>query len=159
MKRIIVDNGDGSVGICIPAQKCINSMLRTVDGDGVFVYENADACISAIADKDIPDALSYRITGILNIPADRVFREAWTDDKDTETVDIDMPRAAEIAHAVRRVKRAYKFKSHDIDATIPSKAEAAEAARQIIRDEDADLQVDIDNSVDPEELKSLIEAY
>lgn len=67
-----------------------------------------------------------------------------------------MNKAKEIAHEQRRAVRAEKFAPLDIKATIPSEAEAAEAARQAIRDEDAALQVAMDNAATPEELKALL---
>lgn len=52
-------------------------------------------------------------------------------------VVVDLDKAKEIAHDVRRSVRNEKFAPLDIKATIPTEAEAAEAARQVIREEDA----------------------
>jgi hypothetical protein len=71
-------------------------------------------------------------------------------------ININMNKAKEIAHEQRRAARAEKFAPLDIKATIPSEAEAAETARQAIRDEDALLQTAMDNATTPEELKALL---
>ena len=69
---------------------------------------------------------------------------------------VDLDKAKEIAHDTRRQVRNEKFAPLDIKATIPTEAEAAEAARQVIREEDALLQTSMDNATSVEELKTLL---
>ena len=69
-------------------------------------------------------------------------------------ITVNMTKAKEIAHAARREKRAEDFKPLDIQATIPAQAAQAEVGRQAIRDADAGLQQNIDNTNSPEELKA-----
>lgn len=71
-------------------------------------------------------------------------------------IKVNMDKAKEIAHARRREVRNAKFAPLDIKVTIPTEAEEAEAARQVIREEDAQLQVQMDSAVTPEELKALL---
>ncbi len=71
-------------------------------------------------------------------------------------VVVDLDKAKEIAHNVRRQVRNEKFAPLDIKATIPTEAEAAEASRQVIREEDEVLQVAMDNASNQEELKALL---
>ena len=71
-------------------------------------------------------------------------------------VVVDLDKAKEIAHNVRRQVRNEKFAPLDIKATIPAEAETAEAARQVIREEDALLQTSMDNASSAEELKLLL---
>tara|TARA_B100000035_G_C21017246_1_gene562499 strand:+ start:540 stop:764 length:225 start_codon:yes stop_codon:yes gene_type:complete len=71
-------------------------------------------------------------------------------------ININMTKAKEIAHTARRAARAEKFAPLDIEATIPSMATEAEAARQVIRDEDAALQIQMDAAGTPDELKALM---
>lgn len=71
-------------------------------------------------------------------------------------IQVNMNKAKEIAHDIRRAARNEKFAPLDIKATIPAEAEAAEAARQVIRDEDALLQIHMDNASSAEELKLLL---
>ena len=71
-------------------------------------------------------------------------------------VVVDLNKAKEIAHNTRRQVRNEKFAPLDIKATIPAEAVAAEAARQVIREEDALLQTSMDNASSAEELKLLL---
>ena len=67
------------------------------------------------------------------------------------TINIDKAKA--IGHDIRREERAKEFAPLDIQATIPAKAEEAEAARQVIRDKYAVIQQEIDAATTPEEIK------
>ena len=67
------------------------------------------------------------------------------------TINIDKAKA--IGHDIRREERAKEFAPLDIQATIPAKAEEAEAARQVIRDKYAAIQQEIDAATTPEEIK------
>jgi hypothetical protein len=69
-------------------------------------------------------------------------------------VDIEKYRA--ICHDKRRAARAEEFKPLDIKATIPSEAQAAEEARQEIREKYALLQIQMDAAQSVEELKALL---
>lgn len=71
-------------------------------------------------------------------------------------ININMNKAKDIAHEIRRAVRAEKFAPLDIKATIPSEAEQAEAERQAIREADAVLQTQMDSATTPEELKALL---
>lgn len=70
---------------------------------------------------------------------------------------INIDKAKAIAHNKRREARAEEFKPHDdvIMKQIPGNdAAAAEAARQIIREKYAAMQVAIDAAVTPDEIKA-----
>ena len=69
---------------------------------------------------------------------------------------INVEKAKSIAHDMRRAARAEEFKPLDVKATIPSEAEAAEAARQFIREKYADIQAKIDAAATPEEIKEAL---
>ena len=69
---------------------------------------------------------------------------------------INIPKAKEIAHEMRRVERAKEFAPLDIKATIPSEAATAEAARQAVRDKYAVIQQSIDAAATPEEIKAAL---
>jgi len=74
-------------------------------------------------------------------------------------ITINLDKAKSIAHDKRRAARAEEFKPHDevIMKQIPgADAQAAEAARQVIRDKYAVMQVAIDGAKTPEELKALL---
>jgi hypothetical protein len=71
-------------------------------------------------------------------------------------ITINIDKAKNIAHDIRRAKRAEEFAPLDIKATIPSEAVAAEAARQAIRDKYAAMQTQINSASTPEEIKEAI---
>lgn len=69
---------------------------------------------------------------------------------------VNIDKAKNITHELRRAKRTTEFAPLDIKATIPSEAAAAEAARQAIRDKYTAIQSQIDIAATPEELKEII---
>lgn len=74
-------------------------------------------------------------------------------------ITIDMTKAKEIAHEKRRAARSAEFAPHDevIMKQIPGvDAQAAEAARQAIRDKYATLQAQMDAAQSADELKALL---
>jgi len=74
-KRIIVENSDGSIRtILVPTTKTVLT-------------------IEEIVEKDRPEELQYRIADVSVQPANRTFREAWTDANPSNTIDVDMNKA------------------------------------------------------------------
>lgn len=71
-------------------------------------------------------------------------------------IRINIEKAKNIAHDVRRAKRAEEFAPLDVKATIPAEAKAAEAARQAVRDKYSEMQAAIDQAATPDELKAII---
>jgi hypothetical protein len=71
-------------------------------------------------------------------------------------ITVDMNKAKVIAHDARRATRNAAFAPLDIKATIPSETVAAEAARAVIRTDDAVLQVSMDAASNADELKALL---
>ena len=71
---------------------------------------------------------------------------------------IDIDKAKDIAHDIRRAARAIEFKPFDeaISKQIPGAIKGAEAERQVIRDKYTAMQADIDASVTVEELKEAL---
>ena len=66
---------------------------------------------------------------------------------------IDVNKAKSIGHDMRRAARSAEFAPLDIKATIPSEANAAEAARQAVREKYATIQAQIDAATTPDEIK------
>lgn len=60
MKRIIYKTPDGGVAIIVPSQEALD------------LYG-----IEAIALKDVPHGLAFKIVDTTDIPSDRTFRGAW----------------------------------------------------------------------------------
>lgn len=73
-------------------------------------------------------------------------------------ITINLDKAKGIAHDKRRAARSAEFAPLDIKATIPAEAQAAEAARQVIRDKYAAIQNDINAAADVDTLKQIVES-
>ena len=71
-------------------------------------------------------------------------------------IRVNIDKAKEIGHEIRRAERTKEFAPLDIKATIPSEAAAAEAARQAIREKYAAMQNEIDAASSPEEIKAAL---
>ena len=71
-------------------------------------------------------------------------------------IQVDILKAKEIAHEKRRAARAAEFAPLDVQATIPTMAEQAEAKRAEIRSKYDDIQVQIDEAESVDVLKSII---
>jgi hypothetical protein len=72
---------------------------------------------------------------------------------------VNISKAVNIAHDMRRAARAKEFEPHDslIAKQIPGAgAQNAEAARQAIRDKYAQMQLQIDAAQSTEELKNIL---
>lgn len=140
-QKIVYTNNDGSVAIITPADEALTIMT-----------------IEQIAVKDVPDDLSYRITGAENIPSDRVFRDAWTDANPGDAVDIDMAKAKSIQ--MDRVRAARDVKWPDFDARYMAAQRdsmdltALDAGRQTLKDIPNNAQIDVDAAADVTALKA-----
>lgn len=69
---------------------------------------------------------------------------------------VNIDKAKQIGHDMRRAARAKEFAPLDIKATIPTEAAAAEAERQKIRDKYALMQTAIDAATTPEAIKAAL---
>jgi len=110
--------------------------------------------------KDLKDIYKYRETDLKNIPTDRYFRNAWTDDLPTETVDIDMKKACNIHMNNLRTIRATKFPQLDLDYLRADEADNADKKKEIaaLKQQLRDVPQTYDLSVakTPDELKAMI---
>ena len=71
-------------------------------------------------------------------------------------IRINLDKAKEIGHEMRRAERAKEFAPLDVKATIPSEAAAAEAARQAIRDKYAAIQNEINAAQSTDQIKAAL---
>ena len=136
MTRIIFQNESGGVSVIIPT---------------------GELPIEEVAAKDVPEGVAYEIVEDDAIPADRFFRNAWV--ANGAAVDVDLDKAKDIGHDIRRTQRAEEFKPFDdiIAKQIPGlDATEAEASRAQIRDKYAQVQAAIDAASDPEEIKAAL---
>jgi hypothetical protein len=134
MNRIIYQTPEGGVAVIIPTESV------------------------ELALKDVPEGVPYEIVDEADIPADRFFRGAWV--MGDCCIDHDLDKCRAIGHAIRRTKRAEEFAPHDdvIAKQIPGNdAAAAEAARQVVRDNYAEVQDAIDEAETPDEIKGALD--
>ena len=131
-----------------------------------IVFQNDSGGVSVIvptgsvelALKDVPPGVPYEIVDAADIPSDRFFRNAWV--ADGAAVAVDLGKAKDIGHDIRRQQRAEEFQPFDeiIAKQIPgADAIAAEAARVAIRDKYADVQLAINAASDPDSIKLALE--
>lgn len=153
-------DGDGNI---LKTIKVDDNGESIVDEKGFFVLcaltrpvyevqftETEDDFVQRIAEKDVPEGLEYRITDVSNIPSDRTFRNAWTDDNPTETVDVDMPKAR-IIH-MDRLREIRDEKLVELDKRKYGSEKDAE--RQALRDMPTNTDLSIVTT--PEELKAIM---
>jgi len=135
--RIIFQNKSGGVSVIIPT---------------------GELSIEEVAAKDVPEGVAYEIVEDDAIPADRFFRNAWV--ANGAAVDVDLDKAKDIGHDIRRTQRAEEFKPYDevIMKQIPgNSATEAEEARQQIRFKYALIQDVIEAAETTDEIKSALE--
>ena len=58
MQRIIYPTADGGVAVIVPTEEC-------------------GLTVEAIAAKDVPAGVPFKIVDVADIPSDRTFRNAW----------------------------------------------------------------------------------
>jgi hypothetical protein len=71
-------------------------------------------------------------------------------------IKINIDKAKDIAHEIRRAARAAEFAPLDIKATIPSEAAYAETARAAVRNKYTEIQIAIDNANTVDQLQAVI---
>ena len=133
MKRIIYQNSEGGVSVIVPTESV------------------------ELALKDVPEGIAYEIVEDDAIPADRFFRNAWV--ANGAAVEVDLDKAKDIGHDIRRAQRSTEFKPFDdiIAKQIPgADALEAEASRAQIRFKYGLIQDAIDAASDPEEIKAAL---
>lgn len=142
-KRIVFKNVDGSVGIIAPSPLfkqeyqlwVLNNEKRGITPvlwNGAAVSEmDADKFAEFVQWKDVPQGLDSRIIDVDQLPSDRTFRDAWTDDLPTETVDVDYAKACDIKMAEIRAKRDEKLAELDIETM---KGVDVQSEKQVLRD-------------------------
>ena len=73
-------------------------------------------------------------------------------------IKINIDKAKNIGHDMRRAARAEEFKPYDeaIAKQIPGAVDGAETARQAIREKYAEMQMQIDATTSPDEIKEVL---
>ena len=96
MKKIVVKRADGGVSIVIPTGEATPELL----------LRDVLAVEGYVSHREIDDS---------QLPEDRVFRDAWTDDLPTDTVDVDIIKAKAIKLDRFRVLRKPLLEKLDVD--------------------------------------------
>ena len=131
-----------------------------------IIFQNDSGGVSVIvptgsvelALKDVPAGVPYEIVTTDDIPSDRYFRNAWV--ADGAAVAVDLGKAKDIGHDIRRQQRSEEFQPFDeiIAKQIPgADALAAEAARAEIRDKYAEIQDAINAAETTDSIKLALE--
>lgn len=118
-----------------------------------------EAPIEQVAQQVAPDGI-YAIVTADQIPADTTFRGAWV--YADGIIEIDLDKAKEITHNLRRAMRAEEFAPLDqtIAFRLPGTTiKETEKLREEVRDKYVEMQEEIDLATDVEQLKVLLEAY
>jgi len=137
-QRIIFQNAEGGVSVIIPT---------------------GELPIEEVAAKDVPEGIAFEIVEDDAIPADRFFRNAWV--ANGAAVDVDLDKAKDIGHDIRRTQREAEFAPFDaiIMKQIPgNSAVEAEASRQAVREKYALIQDAINVAETTDEIKSALAA-
>ena len=127
------------------------------EGGISVIHPTGELSIEEVAAKDVPAGVAYEIVEDDAIPADRFFRNAWV--ANGAAVDVDLGKAKDIGHDIRRTQRAEEFKPFDdiIAKQIPGlDATEAEASRAQIRFKYGLIQDAINAASDPEEIKAAL---
>lgn len=140
---IVFKNEDGTCGIITPAPKALNIMNIT---------DIAQRDVPVVNEDDVYYQLPWRVTTRDKLPLQfRQYRNAWTDDNLTDTVDVDLAKAKEIHMQIIREKRDQKLKELDIETL---KGRDVQAQKQQLRDLPASIFLNKAKTI--EELATLI---
>jgi hypothetical protein len=184
---IIIKNADGSCGVMYPMLEMFDPVSRTrkllrsneidfetdeevlnwIINNDVPTYrklmidgETEEEAKSRLSVDDLDQKVQYRITEKSNLPESRDFRNAWTDDNPTETVDVNMEKARGIHLNKLRELRKPKLDALDKEymkademSNTAKKVEIA-AKKQALRDIPQTLDLSIAQT--PDELKAII---
>lgn len=141
-RKIIYTDNSGALWILTPAPQC-------------------PLTVEEIAAKDVRDAAdTYEIVNESEIPYDMwVLRDSFKRGEQGKKVGIEMGKARDIAHVIRRKTRDIEMAPYDdiiakqVPGTDPVGAETARAALRNVYD---NLQTQIDNSQNPNALMAII---
>ena len=128
------------------------------EGGISIIHPTGELSIEEVAAKDVPQGVAYEIVEDDAIPSDRFFRGAWV--ANGAAVAVDLGKAKDIGHDIRRTLRTEEFKPYDevIMKQIPGvDAVAAEEARQQVRFKYALIQDAINVASTTDEIKAALE--
>ena len=115
--------------------------------------------IGAIVNSSL-EQIPHRQITIAELPQDRLFRSVWDDSNPEDFIGIDLTKAKQIAHGMRRVDREVKLIPLDreegfVTTTATRKTEII-SEKQSILDSNAAMQTDIDEALDEAALRTAL---
>lgn len=125
---------------------------------GVVYPGTSGAPVEEIANQMVPSGAERKIVDFDSLPAEQVFFNAW---EYNDGVSVNITKAREIVHVLRRAARAVEFAPYDdiIAKQIPGEdAAEAEAERQKIREKYEAIQADIDAESNFQNLKAIYDS-
>ena len=186
-ERIVYTNPDGSVSVLVPTGEVtieevarldvpyfITTDITFLDGSVIpvgIVMKIADFYNEAqrqkLSAEDIETIvgtsfkqLAYRQITIAELPQDRLFRAAWDDSNPEDFIGVDITKAKDIAHSLRRTDREVQLTPLDREENFVTTTETRKteiiAEKQGILDANATMQTNIDGALDEAALRSVI---
>lgn len=129
---------------------------RPEDGGVSVVYPTGETTLETVLEQVPEGALNVRVTDAQNIPSDRTYRNAWTDQNPGEQVDVDLEKAKQIHMDRIREARNEKLLALDTEQMKslrdPEKLLEIEDQKQVLRDLPETFELQADN---PDALKAL----
>jgi len=112
-----------------------------------------------VIEKSIPTNCEYAVVTENDLPTDKRLLESW--EISGNSIVVNHTKAKESAHQIRRAIRDNLFRPLDdlISRQIPGQIENSEIKRQAIRDKDSQIQTDIDNTVNVDEISTILDEY
>lgn len=136
-------------------------IVYQVEGGGLAVVIPAPGAALDEVMWAVPPGAACRVVEAAEIPAARVWRDAWEFDPEGPGLVVNRDKARAILHGIRRDARAAEFAPLDSQVTIhvaqPEKLAEVEARRQLVRDWYADLQTRIDGAESVADLDGLLQ--
>lgn len=128
------------------------------EGTGQFAIDDEGNSYEVQRFKEIKQR-AWRIVNVDKIPFDRTFRNAWTDDNPTETVDVDMVKAKDIHMEKIKKAREEKFLEMGFPVKLNPELEEATISKET-KDKlkalrDIPQKLDLSKADTPEKLKAI----
>jgi len=128
MKIIYTDPTTGNLCVVVPVYDSIDQGF----------YADEAALLAACVARNVPDGVEHRVVEDNEIPASRLFRNAWADDG--SSVEVDMPKARAIHMDAIRVDRDKQLAELDVtfmravENGDPDAQDDASVEKQALRD-------------------------
>ena len=152
-KKVIISLANGSVEIATMDTNWKIKQIADSSKPEIIDFETALEEYRLVVDSS---GTNSRITDTTNLPQDRTFRDAWTDDLPGEQIDVDIPRAKIIRMEQIRAARDVKWEDFDKRYVIAERDAAdlttLDTERQTLKDIPQVAQSDVDTATTESDL-------